>query len=339
MKWLDTLKRIFTRKDLARRLQQDPTEGRRPRRPFVHAEAWLHDLPIFRIREAELMRQDPVVQFGLTVRNAALSAAQVNVTGENPEVVKFVGKQWKKLWNEHGPQLWSAKRYGFAAFQVLYAKQKSGTTRRLEIDGLKSFAPYDVRALTNAGTVAGFTLKPRFRTTGGLSAEKILAPQGLWITFNSEWGNAYGRAILRRSYPSWFEKWMDHGVKKVTQLRMLKDSYVGSVGWYPMESVPDQDGNIHPWRDIIREMQENLLTGGNMQLPSNAYPDGAKKFDWTPATDTGDPVGIWNWADRIDKEIWHGLDVFEEVIQASETGSGYSGRSVPLMMFLQSKNL
>jgi len=290
----------------------------------------IEDLPLFHYWHARAMLFDPVVRFGLNVRNSAISCAEVEVTGASEAVVSFVKKQWEFLWGKYSSKLAHTKRYGYGGYEVVY-RQRAG---QLLIDGLREFSPIDCRPLLVRGDIVGVSVK-----TANFGKTRLIAPRGLLCTFDAEFNDPYGRSILRRSYSPWWEKWMDGGAVKVSRLRMIKDAYIGDTLTYPMnQKIVLPDGTEVPWRDIIRELGENRLAGGIMALPALFDGQGRELVKYTAAHDTGRPEGIWQWVTNLDVNIWRGMDVFEEVIKASETGSGYSGRSVPLMMFLGACN-
>lgn len=312
----------------------DPTRHYRP--PVSRWYETIHeDLPPFTLRHARLMMFDPVVRFGLNVRDAALSLAQVDVKSDSQAVTKFVGNTWQSIWGGFMQHLLKTKRYGYSGFQVNYAENPK--TRFVQFQSIKPFAPTDVRPLVSGSNVVGLTIRKRHET----DAERLFAPRSLWTTFDAEWNYAFGWSILRRSYSPWWEKWMDNGVKKVTQLRMIKDAYLGLRGYFPdgNPNFRDPEGNQIPYSELVRESCELLLAGGIAVLPARFDANGNRTVSIEAAEDTGNPDGIWQWSDRTDKQISAGLDVFEEVIQASQTGSGYSGRSIPLMMFLQAVSM
>jgi hypothetical protein len=203
-------------------------------------------------------RSDPVVSFSLNVRNAALMALEVEVEAKDPRVKAWVEKQWKTLWTQHRAKLVSAKRWGYAAAQPKFKEEPDGL---LHISGLKTFAPHDVRALTYGSRTVGFQLRDA----------KLYHPFGLWQTFGAEFNSPYGTGTLRRQYPPWYEKWMDRGAKKLVQLRMVKDAYIGDIFWFPPDqtiTIPTADGPVQlSWRDVFREVAENRLSGGAMTLP------------------------------------------------------------------------
>src|SRR5262245_58496582 len=70
------------------------------------------ELPPFTLKTAELMRYDPQVRIGLGARNGLLMAAEVEVSGADASVVRWVQHQWDALWHSAAHQLLRAKLYG-----------------------------------------------------------------------------------------------------------------------------------------------------------------------------------------------------------------------------------
>ncbi len=325
--WFENIAGFFGIDNIRESLVSSPPAVHRPQYDWQYNQS-CGNFPPYQLWHSRVMVQDPVVRFGLDVRNAAITAGQVEVDSESEELTKWVGKQWDHLWGLYSRKLLKAKRWGSAAFRLTFKEDNNGW---LSIDGLEDFSPRDVRPIVYQNSPAGFKLR------GTVSEQEyVYAPRGLWVTFDAEFGSVYGKSILCRCYEPWVEKWMDHGAKKVSQLRMIKDAYRGDVAWYPMDKkITLKDGTELSWHDVMREQQENALAGATMTLPMIYDREGRKMVDYIRAKDTGNPQGIWEWADRLDRDIWRGLSVFEEVIQAASSGSGYSGRSIPLIMFVQ----
>lgn len=322
--------------DVARRFlfAPDPTPDYH-KRWFDASEALIEELPLFTLWTARMMRRDPVVRIGLQARNAALSAGEVLVESDNAEVVEYVERLHKVMWGHHGMIVRRTKHYGFNAFQVEYTPGDDGYLYPLH---LINYSPHDVRALIYRESPVGFIVRHGYGSTSG-AAEPLLPPKGCWLTYNTEDNQFYGESILRHSYGPWYEKWMKRGAKRVTQMRFMKDAYVGDAIWYPPNrTVTTTDGTVHSWRDIMREVGENRMSGNPIYLPNFHDDQGNKLVDYEPPKDTGNPTGIMQWMDSLNIDIWRGMDVFEEVIRASTTGSGFSGRSVPFLMFLSSCN-
>jgi len=301
----------------------DPTRDYHSTRFTYYGELFVTQLPQWRLWTGRMMlTSDPIVNFSLNVRNAALMPAEVIVTAKNPIVKKWVEEQWKFLWDYHRTKLTNAKRWGFNPLQVLYKQDRTGL---LVINGCKEFAPEDARALEAGGRQVGERIK----------GQQMYFPQALWLTFNAEFGSPYGTGCLRRSYPAWYEKWMDHGAKRLLQLRMTKDAYIGDIFWYPPNMlVTLPDGTQLPWRDMLREIGENRLSGGALTLPRLLDSNGKPLTDYTPPQDVSGGSQIFDWVQHCDENIMYGADVPIEVAKASDTGSGYSGRSIPFLVVL-----
>src|SRR5688572_7727195 len=91
----------------------------------------IDELPPFTLRVADLMRYDPQVRIGLGARNGLLMAAEVEVSGDEPGVVRWVQHQWDSLWHGAAHQLLRAKLYGFLPFEVVYRRAAGGEFRGL----------------------------------------------------------------------------------------------------------------------------------------------------------------------------------------------------------------
>lgn len=316
-------KRMGREKIKEQLLDRDPTREYQSTRFSYYGELFVQNLPQWRLWTGRMMlTSDPLVNFSLNVRNAALGAAEVAVTSPNPRIQQWVQEQWDYLWNEHRNKLVSAKKWGFAPLQIEWKRGKDGLIR---IGGVKDFAPEDCRGLESHGKLVGHRVK----------GHPIYFPQACWLTFGAEFGSPYGHGTLRRSYPAWYEKWMDHGAKRLMQLRMIKDSYIGDIFWYPPNLLVElPDGTKMSWRDLMREMGENRLSGGAITMPMLYDNNGKELTKYTPPQDTGSASQIFEWNDSCDEGILRGADVPVEVVKASDTGSGYSGRSIPFLVVL-----
>ena len=305
----------------------DPLADYENRRTSFWGELIIQGLPPWYLWIGRAMLDsDPLVRFAINVRNAALMPAEITVKAKNEMYAAWIQKQWDFLWNHHRSKFTSAKKYGFSALQAIW---KLDERDYLTLTDCKDYSPEDAKCLVEDNRIVGMTVK----------GKRVFSPQALWMTFGSEFGNPYGTGILRRMYPAWFEKWMNHGAKKLLQLRMLKDAYIGDIFWYPPDQIveiPDGQGGVKsmPWRDVFREIGENRTSGNVLTLPLLLDSNGKELTRYTPPQDTGSASQIFEWNDLVDSKILQAADVPREVIEAAETGSGYSGRSIPFLTML-----
>lgn len=301
----------------------------------------LAGLPPFNLHVADMMRYDPQVRIGLGARNGLLMSAEVEVTGEQTEMVRFVQAQWERIWSTAGHQLLRAKLFGFQPFEVAYRLADRGEFAGLvEFQQLLDRPPGSVRLLVSGEEPVGFVLKPSSGATSAANGSSrgetsLLAPRALVATFDAECGNPYGCALLARAYPAWYEKWMEGGVKQTMRLRMLKDAYIGDIFWYPPDrKVQLPDGKEVSWRDIARDVIESRMSGGTLTLPLVRDKNGHKLIDYSPPQGVTGITSIFMWKKDVDLEIWKALEVPPEIIQAASTGSGFSGRWIPFVVAL-----
>jgi hypothetical protein len=163
----------------------------------------------------------------------------------------------------------------------------------------------------------------------------IFAPQALVCTFDADGTSPYGCALLARAYPAWYEKWMPGGAKRTLRLRMIKDAYIGDIFWYP----PDRrfelmNGNEISFKELAKEIIESRHSGGALTLPLIRDATGQKLVDYTPPQGVAGYTQIFRWKQDLDLEIWKALEVPPEIIQAQNSGSGYSGRWIPFAVAL-----
>lgn len=308
------------------------TAGYEP--PPRFGATWQLKAPPFSLAIAETMLLDHQVAFGIVLGNSPLLSAKVKVTGPS-DVAEFVAAQWDRIWSNHSRQLFRAKYFGYAGYEVMYRRSETG---QLEFDKLLDRSPRDTAPLTYHGRLVGVRFRGLRNAWPGQESPAqvdLYGAKALWLTYDAEYGQRFGRALLEHAYLPYFEKVMDGGAIDLRRLRMVKDAWIGDVIKYPMgRSVTLPDGSIVPWRDVVREMGELRASGGMLALPSDCDENGKPLVEYIPPTSVSGATQIMDWIHDLDWDILDGLYVPKEIVEASETGSGYSGRSIPFVSFL-----
>ncbi len=293
-------------------------------------------LPPFRLATADVMRYDPQVRIGLGARNGLLMAGEIEVQGDTPEVMRWVTAQWNRIWSIAAHHFLRTKHYGFLPFEVSYREAEEGEFAGLiEVDGICDRSPHGTRLLVKGETIVGYVERDH---TG--NERRVMSPKGLVCTFEAACGQPYGCSLLARAYPAWHEKWAEGGAKRTIRLRMIKDAYLGDILWYPADrQVQLADGREVSWQEIAQQVVDSRQTGSAMTLPLLRDPAGHKLVDYTPPQGVGGATQIFQWKKDLDLEIWKALEVPPEIIQASTTGSGFSGRWIPFVVALSAVHL
>lgn len=295
--------------------------------------------PMFDAMQVEQMLLDSRVAFALRVNAAPLLLGQVKVNGPHPAVNKFVGEQWDRLWSNAAPKIVRTPVYGFSGYEVMYREVEG----RWEFDKLLDRDPLECRVLTQAGRLAGMECKPnphrewfpRDSAGGG----RLLGMKALWLTHSARYGRWYGESSLEPAYPPSFEKRMTGGAQDLRRLRMVKDAWLGLIVGYPMNlSIVRPDGVAINGRDIAREIQDSIMSGGAVAIPTDVDQNTrAPLFTLTRPTDVQGATPILEWSQSLDGEIWEAIVGAKEIAEAAESG-GFSGRSIPFLTFLMGRN-
>lgn len=309
--------------------------------PYTQILTSYGNRPWFTLLQMNAMLLDQQVWFGLQLRNAPLIQAKVEVKCRYSHVRDFVQKQWDRLWMRYAPKILATKYYGYAGFEVKYVERNA----YIEIDSLKDFAPGDVRAMYQggegimAGKVAGVGIHGQRKSPDGtpsFAPTYLYGMKGLWLNYQATHGSMFGQAATYKAYPAWWDKAMPGGAYDLRRLRGIKDAWVGDMIKYPLKwSVMRPDGTQVTGRDIAKEIVELRQTGAGVVIPSDVEgATGKPLFDYQPPTSVADTGIIKQWIDDADWDIFDGLMVPKEVVEAAASGSGFSGRSIPFVMFL-----
>src|SRR5262245_45653911 len=134
----------------------------------------IDELPPFNLNTAELMRYDPQVRIGLGARNGLLMAAEVEVSGDDARIVRWVQHQWDSLWHAAAHRLLRTKLYGFLPFEVVYRQATGGPFRGLvEVERLIDYHPRDARLLSAGDKIVGFSYEDYSNETCSAGSEPV----------------------------------------------------------------------------------------------------------------------------------------------------------------------
>lgn len=301
--------------------------------PWAMFYANWQDRPRFNMFMAELMLTDPRVAFGLAISNGLLMALQVKATGTDAKVVKFVQEEWDRIWESSAHQILRAEPYGFMGYEVMYREEEG----LVKFDKLLDRYPTDTRPLTLRGQIRGIKIDAKRRAYGkgiiDMATPTVLTGmKALWLTHDEQYSNLFGRSSLLTAYPPWYEKTMKGGTLDLRKLRMTKDAWMGDCLRFPEHKTYKTEGGVEVTaRQMAAELQELRASGGGFVLPSTRDVNGNPEWEYTGPTDVSGATGILECITAVDCEIFDGLLIPREVVEAAETGSGFSGRSIPFM--------
>ena len=325
---------------------------------------------IYLIRDIELMLTHPNVRNGLNYFKSGISGAQfwggpnplnqddqvgLPVCAENPEVGSFVVEQCNRFWDRGVPKIQGGYDYGWIGCENLYSDESG----RLEWDDLLQFSPRDSFILTEASKPVGVRVKnirgPNVNNNvvnGAVDlflASRDVPAKGLWYCHDPRYHAYYGQSQLFGAWRPWRRLGWKDGAETVIDTGVYRFAFPGPIMRYPEEAVQTAQPNIPGTaldsqgrprrfaRDIARQIGEQLKAGATVGLPSAKYPveqGGDYKWGMEFPDHTINVDGLIAYAKWLQDQISYGIGVPPELLQAGETGSGYSGRQIPLESFL-----
>lgn len=284
--------------------------------------------PYLTIWDLEAMRREPQVQFGLRILKAPVRTAKWKVEGPDPKVNAFVDAQLKRVWQRALDKILLNLEYGNCAAEVAYDKEDD----LVVFKELKDVYPRDAVPLQLRGELAGV----EFRGSGIKSgkAARQYPPRSFWLANEPPFGNLYGRSRLSNAWEPWIEKRGRHGAVDIRRLWYVKNAYLGGILRHPAGVLEDAQGRLISCQDYARETLEKLETGGVLILPNSKDEGGDYLWVYEPPAANGTVEDIRDYPKDLDLEILIGMGIPPEVVQAAEVGSGWSGRSVPFLVYL-----
>lgn len=326
-------------------------------RPQVQGGDWysaaVDGHPLFNLREAERMRRDPQVEFGLRILRAPLYQLQTAVEADSPRLGRFVREQFRAIWDGHLRQILNSMLvFGPAVGEVTHRASRG----LVVFDRYDDVHPRDARPLVieggkRHGSWAGVRLKNGHGIAGADGGDggwgdksDIVPPHAFWCPGEAEYGSFWGRPRAAGAYEPWLEKRGKGGAVDSRRLWFKKCAFRGGMIRHPMGRseyvlADGTTGEIDN-EDLARQIVEKYENGGVLTLP-NARNDKGDGYlwEWEAPGSNGEVGGVREYPQDLDKEILIGLGVVPEVIQAAE-GSGLSqgGRSIPMQVFFASED-
>lgn len=292
-------------------------------------------LPAFTWEAIREMRRDPKVDLGFGVATDPMRSAEFECSGDNAAHNEFVLETIHSVWARSFDQLIETFAYGWSGYETMYRQRGS----ELVFDFLFDFNPLDCKPVHISKKIVGMTVRGariagRHNNFHGKPC--LWGMKKLFLANNPKFGELIGESLLRPAFAPWCEKHHRQGALHLRRLRFFKDAYTGDVIRYPQgRAFPQPDGSILYGEDIAREMVEERASGSVMAVPSNMYENTTTPlFDYSPPEHIPGGSEMLEYVSQLNQEIFDGIGVPNEIIEAAETGSGYSGRSIPFLVFL-----
>lgn len=314
-----------------------------------HPAVWANRLalavdgkPIFTWLEAERMRLDPQVQFGLRILRAPLYGVTWKTHADNSVVERWIQRESEAIYRRMMPKIVRHFEYGVSCGEITFKNRRSqGKTRVHFADFLevhpRDAAPFVYDRGPRSGKLACLEVK---NVADGHGTVYLDRRHSFWFKGDSEFGEWWGRPRLAGAHQPWFDKGSRHGLNDSIRLYYAKQAFMGPKLFYPPGNIDiSADPSTQVFKDAqdhAREIVEKYMNGGVLVLPSTVDDKGAALWRWEDPKAFTDSSGMLEYKKVLDGDILVGLGIPKELVEASTVGSGYSGRAIPAQVFFSS---
>lgn len=298
-------------------------------------DLWAH------LKDVERMVSHPDVVLPYGYYKSGISEVKFTVRAEDDEQAEEAHGILTALWENHLEQLQLCYDYGWCGYEIAYTVDGG----RLEFDSLYDLLPLDCWALTVGGAYRGFRLKGSGGWTPqgvGAGSADLWGPgkwpaKGLWLTHDRRWDRFYGRSQLRGAWRPWKRLAGVDGAEDVCDGAIYRFGYQGPEIYYPPEDFRKKDGGEFDYeaaRNEARQMAEQAKAGFSVAFPNAMIPGTTqRKWEMKWPSSVINVAPLLDYEGHLQKAISRGVGTPPELFEASETGSGWSGRKVPLLGF------
>ena len=312
-------------------------------RPGLSAGAWpfWDQDGAFTRSEVVRMDADPRVQVGFRILCAPVAAAKWQVKCKDQKVARFVDATIKRFW--HSPDLTRALfmlKWGALGGELVYRQDEEG---HWHYDALRDFHLDDCRPLVLHNRLWGVRVYgvgrgPEAQFQQHRGRVDLPFPSAFWLANEAPYGGYYGVSRYAGAWKPWAEKRGKKGAVDVRRTWFLKSAFRGAAMRYP-EGETEVDGKYISNQDLAREIVEKAEAGHVMAIPGAFDPETGKfLWEWIEPEAPAQPGGLLEYPKLLDTEILEGMGIMPEVLEAAESGSGWSGRSIPWITFLSGED-
>jgi len=276
----------------------------------------------------KLMRKDAQLQLGLKVIKFPIKAMKWWVVSDDKDIRKFVEYALKRVWKSVMSNILNALDFGFSACEKVWEIQDIDITRRdgdkmvtafkgqaVLLKKLKDPDPVTVTIITDDnGDFNGFE-----QSISGASKVTVPAEKSFIFTNEKEFGNLYGKSLLRYAYDYWY--WS-------TLMYQFLNRYFERRGTPPvLARAPGgrtnlSDGTVVDNLTLVQKAGESLTENSVVALPSVADDRGIHKWDINYLKDDQRADMFMRYIEHLNVMKLRALFVPERtVIQDSEMGA------------------
>ena len=166
--------------------------------------------------------------------------------------------------------------------------------------------------------------------------------KGFWFHAGTSNRDYAGESILLSAFSPWLDLELPFGLESAARLWYTRNPFSGGIIKYPDGWQPVFDANGNPTgqkrrnEDLALEYTANMMAGAGITMPSGTDAAGNPLWHYEPPSANNPPTDLLEERSEKKRDIWRGMGIQDEIVVASQTGSGFSGRDIPNQSFLKS---
>lgn len=293
----------------------------------------------FTLWDVERMRRDYRCQFGIRILRAPVFTATWEVKSKDQATIDFMDRQLRRFWQTSLIYALTNLEYGASGGEPTYRLTGENGQEQIEFDTLKPLHLFDVRPRERGGKLTGVTVRNvrgDGNETGGV---RLRPPRAFYLVNEPDCNPFWGKSRYYSAWERWQEKTAQHGAIDCRRIWYLRNAFRGPRIRHPMGTIETAPGVFSTCQDYARQIVEWGETGNTVALP-NSFNKDTGKYLWELEDPEihGNLNDVRDYIKDLDREILEGMGIPEEVVKAQDTGSGYSGRAIPALMFYTSED-
>ncbi len=319
-------------------LESHITGGYKPNLPVYYFRDEYFN-PLEFMWDIEAMIDHDCVSTPLDNVMAPVSQMQIKAEGSSSRVLKFFLDEWQKWLELYVPTIQqNGYPYGWAGGEVVYGLEGGKET----VCEFHDFSPRDTEPLVAGNSVVGVQVKNVPTGTKQLSGSRKGFPaKGYWYAHRPRYGQHYGRSQIRRAWKPWRRLTARDGAEETFDIAVYRYGTGNVIVHAPLEDTlsKNQPGAAGVRQSALQramELGENLKAGGSVAVPSTMDAKGNRKWDIDFLQPQTNIPELLQAGDSLYNKISKAIGFPPELLEAAETGSGFSGRMIPLQAFLMS---
>lgn len=288
------------------------------------------------LADVELMLLHPCVVAPYLYYKSAIASVKFRIKASSSAVGEFALAELQKFWTRCLGAVQDSYDYGWIGGELSYEYQKG----LLGLYNLETFHPLDCWALTVEDNYVGVSVQ---NIVGSGGKQSLWGPgeypaKGFWFAHNRRWDRYYGRSQLYGAWRPWRRLGYRDGAEEVIDGGVYRFAYRGPIMYYPARAFARADGtgvDHDAAQSKAREFVENAKAGASVALPNLRDENGNREWEIDWPDHAINVSSLVEYAKYLEAQVSLGIGVPMELLQASDTGSGWSGRKVPMIGFYQ----